>query len=120
VRLITIFFLLFTSLLSETSLYEQGKVMYFEKGCNGCHGTKAEGMNDYPSLANRAKGFLSYKLESFRKGEASNQLAQMMIAFAKPLSDEEIDALTTFLHDFVDEQKERYDPEFETWGDGGS
>ncbi len=119
-RLITILSLVFISVLSDTSLYQYGKNLYFEKGCNGCHGIKAEGMNDYPSLANRAKGFLSYKLKSFRKGEATNQQAQMMIAFAKPLSDKDIDALSTFLHDFVDEQKEHYNPEFETWGDGGS
>ena len=119
-RFITILSLLFILAISDTSLYIHGKNIYFEKGCNGCHGTKAQGMSNYPSLANRAKGFLSYKLESFRKGEAANQQAQMMIAFAKPLSDEDIDALTTFLHDFVDEQKEHCDPEFETWGDGGS
>jgi len=120
VRLITVLFLLSASLLAQSSLYKQGKELYFEKGCNGCHGTKAEGMSNYPSLANRAKGFLAYKLENFRKGQADNQQAQMMIAFAMPLSDTDIEALTTFLHDFVDDQKEHYNPEYETWGDGGS
>lgn len=119
-RLITVLFLLFTSLFSQSLLYDKGKGLYFEKGCNGCHGLKAEGMTNYPALANRAKGFLAFKLESYRKGIVQTQAQQMMISFAKPLSDEDIDALTTYLHDFVDEQKEFYNPGYETWGDGGS
>ena len=119
-RLIGTIFLLFAPLYGGETLYEQGKTLYFEKGCNGCHGIKAEGMTDYPALANRAKGFLAFKLREFRSGRFQNQIAQLMIPFAKPLSDEDIDALTTFLHDFVDEQSERYNPDYETWGDGGS
>jgi cytochrome c553 len=120
VRLIAVLFLLFTSLLAQSPLYEKGRELYFEKGCNGCHGTKAEGMTNYPSLANRAKGFLAYKLENFRKGIVTTQIQQMMIAFAQPLSDQDIDALTTFLHEYVDDQKKFYNPGYETWGDGGS
>ncbi|MEA1919356.1 MAG: c-type cytochrome [Campylobacterota bacterium] len=119
-RLITILFFLFISLSAETSLYDKGKGLYFEKACNGCHGTKAEGMTNYPSLANRAKGFLAYKLKTYRKGIVTTQAQQMMIAFAQPLSDDDIDALSTFLHEYKDEQKEHYNPEYETWGDGGS
>jgi hypothetical protein len=43
-----------------------------------------------------------------------------MVPFAQPLSDLDIELLSTFLHDFVDDQKVHYDPEYETWGDGGS
>ena len=119
-RLIIINLIAFVTLFAQESLYEQGRILYFDKGCNGCHGVKAEGMNNYPLLANRAKGFLAYKLNQFRKGIANTQTAQMMIAFAQPLSDQEIDAITTFLHDFKDDQQERYNPAYETWGDGGS
>jgi cytochrome c553 len=63
---------------------------------------------------------LAFKLKSFRKGEVNNQQAQMMVPFAQPLSDLDIELLSTFLHDFVDDQKVHYDPEYETWGDGGS
>ena len=107
-------------LFAEESLYRSGEGLYFEKGCNGCHGLKAEGMSGYPGLANRAKGFLTYKLKRFRNGISENQQQEMMIAFAQPLSDADINALTTFLNDFHDEQTERYDVEFQTWGDGGS
>lgn len=119
-RFFVLFFLFFAVLYAENSLYERGKLLYFEKGCNGCHGTKAEGMTNYPSLANRAKGFLAYKLKRFRDRISDKQIQEMMIPFAENLSDEEIDALTTFLNEYRDEQSERYEPGYETWGDGGS
>lgn len=101
-------------------LYEKGKTLYFQHGCNNCHGSRAEGTGNYPLLANRAKGFLAYKLETFRKGIAETPMQEMMIGFASALSDDDIDAITTFLNQFRDEQTERYDPGFQTWGDGGS
>ena len=77
-------------------------------------------MTSYPALANRAKGFLRYKLERFRNEISDTQIQEMMIPFAKELSDEQIDVITTFLNEFVDEQTEKYDIEFQTEGDGGS
>lgn len=112
--------LLTLSLQAVESLYKVGESLYFAKGCNGCHGIKAEGMSNYPGLANRAKGFLTYKLKRFRSGISENQQQEMIIAFAQSLSDADINALTTFLNEFRDEQTERYDMEFQTWGDGGS
>ena len=109
-----------STLIALSSDYEAGKTLYFEKGCNGCHGTKAEGMNTYPPLANRAKGFLAYKLKRFRSEISDKQIQEMMIPFAMGLSDQEIDQLALFLNEYVDEQTERYDVEFETEGDGGS
>jgi len=100
--------------------YEQGKNLYFQNGCNNCHGARAEGTGNYPLLANRPKGFLAFKLKSFRDGIAENPRQEMMIGFASALSDSDIDAITTFLHDFHDEQTERYDPGYQQWGDGGS
>ncbi len=112
--------LLSTLLIADESDYQKGENIYFEKGCNGCHGTKAEGMNAYPMLANRAKGFLTYKLERFRSEISDNQQQEMMIPFAKGLSDTQIDMLTTFLNKFHDKQTEHYDIDFEQEGDGGS
>ena len=108
------------SLLAVSTQYKNGEVLYFEKGCNGCHGLKAEGMSGYPGLANRAKGFLTYKLERFRSGVSENQQQDMMIPFAQPLSDSDIDLLTTYLHEYYDPETESYDSSYQTWGDGGS
>jgi len=116
-----VWFCLFPALLlAKSALYETGKQLYFAKGCNGCHGIKAEGMNEYPLLANRAKGYLANKIKRFRQGLSDNQQQELMIGFARGLSDEEIDALTTYLNEFEDEQTQRYDIPFESWGDGGS
>ncbi len=110
----------FSTLFALSESYEHGKTLYFEKGCNGCHGTKAEGMNTYPALANRAKGFLAYKLKRYRSGISDKQIQEMMIPFALGLSDKEIDDLSLFLNKYIDEQTERYDIEYTTEGDGGS
>ena len=119
-RIFILSFLTLTALIASSSDYELGKVLYFEKGCNGCHGTKAEGMNTYPPLANRAQGFLAYKLRRFRSEISDKQIQEMMIPFAINLSDKEIEQLALFLSQFVDEQTERYDIEFTSEGDGGS
>ena len=104
----------------KNALYEKGKTLYFQNGCSNCHGSRGEGTGNYPLLANKPKGFLSYKLETFRKGVADSARQEMMIGFAAALTDAQIDAITTFLSDFHDAQTERYDTEYETWGDGGS
>lgn len=121
-RLLLLVFLTVASLVADeaSELYERGKTLYFQNGCSNCHGSRAEGTGNYPMLAIRAKGFMTYKLKTFRKGIAETPMQEMMIGFAAPLSDADIDAITTFLSDFVDEQTEKYDPAYETWGDGGS
>jgi len=119
-RILSLVFVSLTTLFAGSADYEAGKTLYFEKGCNGCHGTKAEGMNTYPALANRAKGFMAYKLKRFRSEISDKQIQEMMIPFAMGLSDTDIEQLTTFLNEYVDEQSERYDIEFRTEGDGGS
>lgn len=92
-----------------------------QKGCNGCHGNKAEGLHRYPYLANRSKGFLTYKLKRFRDRISDNQQQEMMIPFAVELSDEEIDNLTTFFENYYDEGSAgRYDDSWRLEGDGGS
>lgn len=100
-------------------LYESGKKLYFSKGCNGCHGITASGTNQYPALAHRRKPFLEYKLKEFRAKRGATQLSQMMIPFALGLSDQEINALTTFLYEYQESNKPAKS-EFVIRGDGGS
>lgn len=112
---------LILSLSWADSSYERGKTLYMQKGCYSCHGTQAEGMHMYPRLANRAKGYLTYKLNKFKNKESDNQQQEMMIAFAVNLSEQDIDDLTTFFTDFVAEvNSESYDDSYEEHGDGGS
>ena len=112
---------IFLSIHLYSDSYEKGKTLYKEKACGGCHGVKLEGMNNYPYLANRSKGFLTYKLKGFRSQESFNQQQEMMIPFAIGLSDEDIDDLTTYMHNYVEEKNSKsYDDSFEVHGDGGS
>ena len=105
---------------AQTS-YQKGKKIYREKGCYSCHGNNLEGVHRYPKLSNRAKGFLAYKLQRFRDKISDNQQQEMMIAFAIGLSDDDIDALTTYMHEFIEDRlKKRYDTSFQPEGDGGS
>ena len=119
-RFLLLIFLTFFTLDADVT-YENGKKLYKQKGCSGCHGVKLEGMHLYPYLANRAKGFLTYKLKRFRAQEADNQQQEMMIPFAKNLSDKDINALTTYMNQYIDDSvSERYDDSYYREGDGGS
>ena len=117
---ITILLLLFCILHSKTP-YELGKDLYVKKACYSCHGNKLEGLNQYPHLANRAKGYMNYKLKYFKSGKADTQQQEMMIVFAQSLSDDDIENLTTYMYEYVEEESaERYDDSFQAEGDGGS
>ncbi len=116
-----ILFILSLSTLIAQSSYEKGAHLYIQKGCYSCHGNKLEGLHQYPHLANRAKGYMTYKLKHFRAKEADTQQQEMMITFAVGLSDEDIDNLTTYMYEYVDEKNaESYDDSFSAEGDGGS
>jgi cytochrome c553 len=106
--------------MAAPSAYDQGKKLYFAKGCNGCHGISAAGTNLYPALAYRRKEFLIYKLNRLRSKQGDTQLAEMMIPFAMALSDSQIDALTTFLSDYHEKSKGKYVPDDSNTGDGSS
>jgi cytochrome c553 len=113
--------LFFISFSYAKSPYEMGQDLYIKKGCYSCHGNKLEGLHQYPHLANRAKGYMSYKLKYFRAKKADTQQQEMMITFAVGLSDEDIDNLTIYMNEYVEDVNEqRYDDSFRTEGDGGS
>lgn len=114
-----ILFLIPMLLYGGSDLYKTGKSLYFSKGCSGCHGISATGTNLYPALAYRRKPFLASKLKNYRAKQGTTQQSQMMIPFAMGLSDNEIDALTTFLSDYH-EGKSNYKSDTSTRGDGGS
>ena len=117
-----IFFIFFIPLyLSAATPYEEGKRLYMKNGCYSCHGTKLEGLHKYPYLANRAKGYMSYKLKRFRSKISDNQQQDMMIPFAVGLSDKDIENLTVYMNEFVEEKNtKKYDDSFQIQGDGGS
>jgi cytochrome c553 len=119
-RYILLIFFIFT-LSKASEAYELGKKLYMKNGCFSCHGRNLEGLHKYPYLANRAKGYMTYKLQRFRSKISDNQQQEMMIPFAVGLSDQDIENLTTYMYEFVEEEsKEKYDDEYQTHGHGGS
>ena len=83
-------YLLILSFVEAKSPYEKGQDLYVAKACYSCHGHRLEGMNTFPHLANRAKGYMAYKLKRFRSKKADTQAQEMMITYSVDLSDEEI------------------------------
>lgn len=119
-RFIISIYLIFSFAQAKTP-YELGEELYKAKACYSCHGHKLEGMNTFPYLANRAKGYMAYKLKRFRSKKADTQAQEMMITYSVNLSDEDIENLTTYMYEFKDEEfEERYDDSFQTHGHGGS
>ena len=92
-------------------LYSTGKKLYFSKGCNGCHGVSGTGNGQYPSLSYRRKAVLVNKLKRLKAKQGDTQLAQMMIPIAISLSDQQIDAITTFLSESHEENTKKYTPD---------
>ena len=114
-------FIFAISLLFGEDIYSKGEKLYLSKGCPSCHGIGAKGLHEYPKLANRSKWDLRRRLYRLQKGIASSQQSSIMIPFAKTLSDDEIEAITYFLENIhSSNNEERYDMEYESWGDGGS
>lgn len=119
-RFFLVFFLSIAYIQAKSS-YEKGEQLYIKKTCYSCHGNKLEGMHQYPRLANRAKGYMTYKLKRFRSKKADTQEQEMMITFAVGLSDEDIENLTTYMYEYKeDTNTESYDDSFQVSGDGGS
>jgi len=85
------------SLYGSDQQYNRGEMLYFSKGCNGCHGPSAEGGGNAPKLALRDQKELHKKLNSFRLGKANSQSQAMMVQFALKLSEKQIEDLSHFL-----------------------
>jgi len=91
---------------AATAQYNRGELLYYSKGCNGCHGSSAEGGGSFPRLANKNKNYLIKRLYYFKQGKSSNQMQQMMIPFALKLSDAQIKDLAMYLSEHKIEETE--------------
>jgi len=113
--------LCFFSLFALAFAADKGEALYSKYGCYGCHGAKGEGSSSYPKLAGKSKMYLIDKLKAYRAQKIKSKRADIMVSYAKPLSDEEIKAIAQFLKNIKkDENEERYQLDFVQWGDDGS
>lgn len=106
---------------SQAADYTNGEVLYFQKGCTSCHGTQAQGLHNFPKLANKKAYKLRNKLLAYRADEIKTPQASIMTSYAKNLKEEEMEDIIEYLSKYKKEEPtERYNDAYEEWGDGGS
>jgi len=117
-HLITLFFL-GSLLISDT--YLEGEILYFQKGCHGCHGATAQGLHQFPKLANQKEKDLIRKFNAYRADKIKTPQASIMTGYAKALTQVEMNTIIYYLVNYKDTSNdERYDDSYDNWGDGGS
>lgn len=77
---------------------EAGKTRY-NRTCTACHGTAGKGVASYPKVSGNDISYTISKLENYRDGIKVGPNSSLMIMMAKPLTDEEIVNLATYLKD---------------------
>ncbi|BDY12228.1 c-type cytochrome [Hydrogenimonas cancrithermarum] len=75
----------------------EGETIYMTKGCYGCHGVKGEGIGNYPKLAGKPEAFLIDRLHKLKEGIGHTSKRDIMIPFAKALSEKEIRSVSGYL-----------------------
>ncbi|MEW5789717.1 MAG: c-type cytochrome [Pseudomonadota bacterium] len=65
--------------------------------CLGCHGPDAKGQGPFPKLTGKPAAELAAMLQDYRAGKPRGPQSDTMMPFAKPLTDEEIQALANYL-----------------------
>ncbi len=108
-------------LLSLPADYNNGEILYYQKGCTACHGTQAQGLHAFPKLANIPVYKLKNKLVAYRNDTIKTPQASVMTSYAKNLTISEMEDIIDYLsHYKKEESTESYDDSYEEWGDGGS
>ena len=73
-----------------------GEERYYES-CVNCHGQAGKGASSYPKIAGNETTYTIEKLRAYREGIKQGPNSSLMIMFAKPLTDEEINNLAAYL-----------------------
>ena len=82
-------------------LFEQGNPETGLYGCVNCHGQKGKGKDPnnhvFPIIGGQHKEYLAKQLRDFRAASRTNDPANMMMDIAKKLSEDEIEAVASYL-----------------------
>ena len=73
-----------------------GEALY-QSVCRNCHGPTAMGMASFPKLAGQPAEYLRERLEQYRAGEKVGYNTALMAPHAAELSDEQIEALASYI-----------------------
>lgn len=81
-------------------VYRAGNLRREVAACAGCHGPAGRGnpAADYPSLQGQQATYVAAQLRAYRSGARATDPNQMMRNVAAGLSDEEIDAVASYVH----------------------
>lgn len=95
--------------------------LYLKNACNSCHGMYAEGMGSTPRLQGQKENVLLQRLRDLQHGKTRTTVGSVMISFAKSLDENQTIAMAKYLANIKTIiNEERYEPEYDPAGDGGS
>lgn len=93
--------------VADEALVEAGKTLYFGgnpeeavPACSGCHGPAGQGnaAAGYPQISGQHAQYVAGRLRAYRDGEAAHsERARIMVGAAGGMSDEEIEAVASFI-----------------------
>jgi cytochrome c553 len=80
-------------------LYRGGDTVHHIAACEACHGPEGYGNPpaSYPSIRGQHATYVAAQLKAYRKGDRSTDPNQMMRNVAANLSDDQIDALASYV-----------------------
>jgi len=97
------------------------ETLYLKNACNSCHGMYAEGMGAAPRLQGVKEDILLRRLKDLKQGKTRTAFGSVMISFAKALDEKQTIQMAKYLSTLkTTVNKERYEIEYDTAGDGGS
>ncbi|WAK02420.1 c-type cytochrome [Methylobacter sp. YRD-M1] len=87
--------------VAASNLFSSGDQVRAIEACANCHGEGGKGRSAdnviYPAIGGQHKTYLSVQLVNWKLGERSNSPDGVMNRIAKALTDDEIEALSTYL-----------------------
>lgn len=111
---------LFT-ILSLFSYASESESLYLKNACNSCHGMYAEGMGASPRLQGIPEDVLLRRLKDLQQGKTRTAFGTVMVSFAKALDANQTIEMAKYLSELKTTiNKDRYEIEYSTAGDGGS
>ncbi|MEA3433961.1 MAG: c-type cytochrome [Campylobacterota bacterium] len=114
-------FLLISSLSLLLLASNDAENLYLKNACNSCHGMYAEGMGASPRLQGVKEEVLLRRLKDLQQGKTRSAFGSIMISFAKSLDENQTIEMAKYLSTLKTTiEKDRYDIEYDTAGDGGS
>ena len=97
------------------------ETIYLKNACNSCHGMYAEGMGASPRLQGVREDVLLRRLKDLQQGKTRTAFGSIMISFAKSLDENQTIEMAKYLSTLKTTiNKDRYEIEYDSTGDGGS